>query len=61
VKTLLAPGGVYLVCDHYFGDDGMRNEQLYMSIAEQEAALRAAGFEIRPLLLKGGMALYRAS
>ena len=29
------PGGVLLFCDHYFGDDGMSNDQLYMNRTEQ--------------------------
>ncbi|MEO8308674.1 MAG: class I SAM-dependent methyltransferase [Pseudomonadota bacterium] len=33
VAEVLAPGGSYLVCDHYFGEGGMGNDQLYMSSA----------------------------
>lgn len=60
VKGLLAPGGEYLVCDHYFGDDAMRDNRLYMSIAEQQACLEDAGFEVTTLLVKGGRTLLRA-
>ena len=61
VKTLLAAGGVFLVCDHYLGGDGLSNEQLYMSVEDQADALRQAGFErVEPLLVKGGLALHRA-
>jgi cyclopropane fatty-acyl-phospholipid synthase-like methyltransferase len=61
VRELLAPDGFYLVCDHYCGVDGMQNDRLYMSIAEQEKALSEAGFfHIEQLMQKGGMALYRA-
>ena len=61
VRSLLAPGGIYLVGDHYCGQDGMTNDQLYMSRAEQEQCLSAAGFTLKPLLIKGGRSLYRAS
>ncbi|MCV2367941.1 class I SAM-dependent methyltransferase [Roseateles oligotrophus] len=62
VRTLLAPGGAYLVCDHFAGADGMSNDQLYMTADEQAAALADAGFaSIEPLLCKGGMLLHRAN
>jgi SAM-dependent methyltransferase len=61
VRQLLTPGGCYLVCDHYYGQDGMQNDQLYMSIDEQRNALSQAGFtQIDELLRKGGMVLHRA-
>ncbi len=62
VRELLAPGGFYLVCDHYYGTDGMQNDQLYMSIEEQKNALLEAGFfSVGLLMQKGGMTLYRAA
>jgi SAM-dependent methyltransferase len=62
VRELLAPGGFYLVCDHYCGPDGMQNDRLYMSVEEQRQALSEAGFtRIVELLRKGGMVLHRAS
>jgi ubiquinone/menaquinone biosynthesis C-methylase UbiE len=62
VRELLAPGGFYLMCDHYHGTDGMQNDQLYMSIDEQKTALSAAEFSPVTLLMqKGGMTLYRAA
>ena len=62
VKELLAPGGYYLVCDHFAGEGGMKNEQLYMTVAEQKAALANAGFsKVEQLLLKGGLVLHCAS
>ena len=62
VKACLVAGGCYLVSDHYFGEGGMSNDQLYMTVAEQEAALRGAGFgRVEQLLLKGGMVLHRAT
>jgi ubiquinone/menaquinone biosynthesis C-methylase UbiE len=61
VLALLKPQGSYLVCDHYVGGDGMRNDQLYMTIQEQRAALLAAGFSrVDQLLAKGGLVLNRA-
>ena len=34
VRPLLKELGIYLVCDHYFGEGGMQNDQLYMSLDE---------------------------
>lgn len=60
-RELLAPGASYLVCDHFAGDGGMQNDQLYMSAAEQREALLDAGFAgVEPLMLKGGLVLHRA-
>uniref|UniRef100_UPI00402B28D9 class I SAM-dependent methyltransferase n=1 Tax=Methylomonas sp. PHL2-19 TaxID=3438878 RepID=UPI00402B28D9 len=62
VRACLVAGGSYLVSDHYFGEGGMSNHQLYMSAAEQRAALSGAGFAVvEQLLLKGGMVLHRAT
>jgi SAM-dependent methyltransferase len=61
VKSLLRPNGTYLVCDHYAGDDGMKNHELYMTIEEQRTALYDAGYvTIEQLLCKGGLVLHRA-
>ena len=52
----LATGRSYLLCDHFAGEGGMTNDQLYMSVEEQQSALRRAGFtEVEVLLLKGGL------
>lgn len=62
VLSLLARDGSYLVCDHFVGDGGMQNDQLYMSVEEQLASLLGAGFgKAETLLMKGGLALHRAS
>ena len=62
VKSVLVPNGFYLVSDHYLGEGGMANDQLYMSIADQREALLAAGFgRVEQLLVKGGMVMQRAS
>ncbi|RQO54367.1 class I SAM-dependent methyltransferase [Paucibacter sp. KBW04] len=61
VRSLLLPGGAYLVCDHFAGEGGMSNDQLYMTVAEQAAAFASAGFaKVDQVLLKGGLVLHRA-
>jgi hypothetical protein len=50
------------VCDHFAGKGGMKNEALYMSVAEQKQALPAAGFtSVHQLMLKGDLVLHRAA
>ncbi len=61
VRGLLQERGVYLVCDHYCGEDGMQNDQLYMTLDEQHASLQSAGYKVSNVLIKGGRALYRAT
>ncbi len=62
VRALLRPQVSYWVCDHYAGDDGMSNDQLYMTVQEQKAALIEAGFtKVDQLLAKGGLVLHRAT
>lgn len=61
VKTLIKENGIYLCCDHYAGEDGMKNDQLYMSLDEQRASLQSADFDVVDILIKGGRALYLAS
>jgi cyclopropane fatty-acyl-phospholipid synthase-like methyltransferase len=61
VKGLLKEHGKYLVCDHYFGEDGMKNNQLYMSIDEQRSSLVGAGFKVPEVLVKGGRSLFHAA
>jgi SAM-dependent methyltransferase len=61
VRPLLAAGGRYLVCDHFLGEGGLSNAQLYMTVDEQRDALLRAGFaNVEPVLVKGGLALHRA-
>lgn len=61
VAPLLRDGGIYLVCDHFAGVGGMKDDQLFMSVQEQRAALVEAGFShVEQLLLKGGMVLHRS-
>ena len=61
VRSLLTRGGSYLVCDHFFGEGGMKNNQLYMSIEEQRQALLAGGFQsVKQVKLEGGLVLHHA-
>lgn len=61
VRPLLLGTGAYLVCDHYVGEDGMRNDQLYMSVEEQRQALLTAGFShVVEVMRKGGLVLHSA-
>ncbi len=50
VKNLLSPGGLYLVCDHFAGEGGMKNDELYMSVEEQSAALPRWPPQTAPLM-----------
>lgn len=60
VRKLLKADGALLICDHYCGDDGMTNDQLYMSRSEQRQALEFADFAVSEILVRGGRALYKA-
>ena len=61
VRGVLAPQGKYLVCDHYVGEDGMRDNDLYMTVEEQHQALIAAGYQtVFELKRKGGLVLHSA-
>ena len=61
VRPLLAPGGCYLVCDHFLGEGGLSNDQLYMTVAGQRDALLRGGFaSVDEVMVKGGLALHRA-
>jgi SAM-dependent methyltransferase len=60
VRGVLRPTGLYLVCDHVAGSTGMTDTELYMTVAEQGGALRAAGFsEVTVVLEKAGLVLHR--
>ena len=61
VREVLKPGGGYLVCDHYVGEDGMKNDQLYMTVPEQRAALEAAGFRVHEVLRRQGLVMHHAA
>jgi len=61
VKSLLVGDGVYLMCDHFCGEGGMANDQLYMTLEEHRESLFNAGFVIHTVLNKCGRVLYRAT
>src|SRR5262245_16661102 len=62
IRNRLEPQGLYLVCDHVLGPEGMTNSALYMTTAEQSEALNGAGFrEVEVVLEKKGLALIRAA
>jgi ubiquinone/menaquinone biosynthesis C-methylase UbiE len=62
VKAVSRPGASYLVCDHFFGPNGMSHDQLYMTVDEQKAAIESAGYQsVRQILLKGGLVLHHAN
>lgn len=61
VRNVLGPSGRYLVSDHYVGDGGMKNTDLYMTIEEHLDTLALAGYRsISELKRKGGMVLNSA-
>lgn len=61
VRSVLRPGGIYLVCDHFAGSGGGGNDQLFMSVEEHHDALEAAGFKtIHRRLQTDGMVLHHA-
>lgn len=60
IRDLLKRDGVLLYSDHYSGDGGLGNEQLYLRRTEQWAILELAGYKVAEVLVKGGRALYRA-
>jgi len=62
VRRVLRPGGVYLVTDGFFGTDGLENNQLHMTVAEQQATLLAAGFsQVALVATSGRLAMHRAT
>jgi cyclopropane fatty-acyl-phospholipid synthase-like methyltransferase len=62
VRALLTHGGSYLMCDHWCGDGGMTNADLYMSLDEHSAALSGAAFgTVELLALAGTLALFKAT
>ncbi len=61
VRSVLAPAGKYLVCDHYAGEGGMSNSSLYLTVEEQHAALSLAGYEsVVEIKRMGGLVLHSA-
>src|SRR5262245_64556036 len=61
VHATLGPQGRYLVCDHFAGKGGMRDENLYMTVAEQRQALHDAGFSrVEQIILRDSLVMHRA-
>jgi cyclopropane fatty-acyl-phospholipid synthase-like methyltransferase len=61
VLKLLRPGGVFLMCDHFVGDGGMTDRDLFMTPTEHEATLLKVGFSgARLLLQQDGLVLFRS-
>lgn len=61
VRELLAPGGLYLVSDHVFGEGGLPDARMYMTEAEHREVLREAGFEaVDKIARHGSLVLHRA-
>lgn len=61
VKNLLKEDGILLYCDHFYGESGMQNNNLYMSTFEQEQCLTQAGFfSVTKLLSIGTLNLWFA-
>jgi hypothetical protein len=61
VKNLLNPEAPYLVCDHFFGEGEMKNDQLYMTVEEHLQSLKDGGYEPTVLLKKGSLVLIQAN
>ena len=53
IREILAPGGLFLVCDRTPDDDSPRSTALFLTEAEQVRALSDAGFEDVRLLMAG--------
>ena len=61
VLDVLAPGGSYLVSDHFSDPGGLENVELYMARDEQMAALLHAGFaSVERLAAAGTLVLHLA-
>ena len=62
VRTILKPGGAYLVSDHYYGNGGLDNGNLYMTAEEQGKALVSSGFsEVKHVVTAGSLVLHYAA
>ena len=62
VREVLMPGGIYLVSDHFFGEGGLANDGLYMTVAEQARALLDAGFsQVQNVATAGSLVMHRAT
>ncbi|MDQ7969309.1 MAG: class I SAM-dependent methyltransferase, partial [Oxalicibacterium faecigallinarum] len=61
VREVLNANGTYLVCDHFCGEGGMANDQLYMTVQEQVDALKQAAYPyVTQIKKQGGLVLHQA-
>jgi len=61
VRGILKRDAPYLVADHFCGEGGMSNAQLYMSCDEQRQVLGSAGFaDVTRVESSGSLVLHRA-
>ena len=61
VKKVLKPNAPYLVSDHFFGEGGLLNDQLYMTVAEHREALLKAGYlKVYQVASAGSLVMHRA-
>ncbi|MGB5439709.1 MAG: class I SAM-dependent methyltransferase [Gammaproteobacteria bacterium] len=62
VKCVLKPDAPYLVCDHFYGEGGLSNASLYMTINEQAQAIVNAGFtSVKQVIQAGTLVMHRAA
>jgi len=62
VQAILKPGGLYLVCDHFAGEKGMTDTELYMTLDEQSLALVRGGFgNVQRIKVVDKLAMYRVT
>ncbi len=61
VLRLLSTNGIYLMCDHYVGEEGMSDQELFMTPGEHIDSLAEAGFgSVEMMLRKSGLILFRS-
>jgi SAM-dependent methyltransferase len=62
VREILRPKGVFLVSDHFAGEGGLANNQLYMAVDEQQNTLLGAGFSaVVHVVTAGSLAMHCAT
>ncbi len=61
IKKVIKPGGYFLVCDVVFGEPGMKDSSMFMTVNEQKEALESSGFSSLALVSEyEGLTLYSA-
>jgi SAM-dependent methyltransferase len=61
VRNVLRPNGIFLICDHFVGEGGMSNGELFMRPEEHVSALKAGGFASVVLMQLRGLILFKAT